>query len=70
MVLAKINIIPKMKQTQPELVSKLELYQDKMYRCISIRIHRPQNTNIIKPITTNRLTFNPDTNNNHNAARH
>ena len=27
--LAKINITPKMKQTQPELVSKLELYQDK-----------------------------------------
>lgn len=27
--LAKINITPKMKQTQPELASKLELYQDK-----------------------------------------
>lgn len=27
--LAKINIAPKMKQTQPELASKLELYQDK-----------------------------------------
>lgn len=27
--LAKINITPKMKQTQPELSSKLELYQDK-----------------------------------------
>ena len=29
MALAKINITPKMKQNQPELVSKLELYQDK-----------------------------------------
>ncbi|MDD6293047.1 MAG: phage antirepressor N-terminal domain-containing protein [Eubacteriales bacterium] len=27
--LAKINITPKMKQTQPKLASKLELYQDK-----------------------------------------
>lgn len=27
--LAKINITPKMKQTQPELATKLELYQDK-----------------------------------------
>ena len=27
--LAKINITPKIKQTQPELASKLELYQDK-----------------------------------------
>lgn len=27
--LAKINITPKMKQTQPDLASKLELYQDK-----------------------------------------
>lgn len=27
--LAKINITPKMKQTQPELAAKLELYQDK-----------------------------------------
>ena len=27
--LTKINITPKMKQTQPELASKLELYQDK-----------------------------------------
>ena len=29
LALAKINITPKMKQIQPELVSKLELYQDK-----------------------------------------
>ncbi len=29
LALVKINITPKMKQTQPELVSKLELYQDK-----------------------------------------
>lgn len=29
LALAKINITPKMKQTQPELASKLELYQDK-----------------------------------------
>ena len=29
LALAKINITPKMKQNQPELVSKLELYQDK-----------------------------------------
>lgn len=29
LALAKINITPKMKQTQPKLVSKLELYQDK-----------------------------------------
>lgn len=29
LALAKINITPKMKQSQPELVSKLELYQDK-----------------------------------------
>ncbi len=29
LALAKINITPKIKQTQPELASKLELYQDK-----------------------------------------
>ena len=29
LALAKINITPKMKQTQPELAEKLELYQDK-----------------------------------------
>lgn len=29
LALAKINITPKMKQSQPELASKLELYQDK-----------------------------------------
>lgn len=29
LALAKINITPKMRQTQPELTSKLELYQDK-----------------------------------------
>lgn len=29
LALAKINITPKMKQNQPELASKLELYQDK-----------------------------------------
>lgn len=29
LALAKINITPKMKQNQTELVSKLELYQDK-----------------------------------------
>lgn len=29
LALAKINITPKMKQTQPELAAKLELYQDK-----------------------------------------
>ena len=36
LALAKINITPKMKQNQPELVSKLELYQDKCADVLSL----------------------------------
>lgn len=62
--LAKINITPKMKQTQPELASKLELYQDKCADVLaSVFIDRKTVSNInMQPITdaltsaTNTLT--------------
>lgn len=51
--LAKINITPKMKQTQPELASKLELYQDKCADVLaSVFIDRKTVSNInMQPIT-------------------
>lgn len=62
--LAKINITPKMKQTQPELASKLELYQDKCADVLaSVFIdHKPATEINMQPITdtltsiTNTLT--------------
>ena len=62
--LAKINITPKMKQTQPELASKLELYQDKCADVLaSVFIdHKNVSYMNIQPITealntiTNTLT--------------
>ena len=62
--LAKINITPKMKQTQPELASKLELYQDKCADVLaSVFIdHKTVSDMNIQPITealntiTNTLT--------------
>lgn len=62
--LAKINITPNMKQTQPELASKLELYQDKCADVLaSVFIDRKTVSDInIQPITealttiTNTLT--------------
>lgn len=62
--LAKINITPKMKQTQPELASKLELYQDKCADVLaSVFIDHKSVTEInMQPITdtltsiTNTLT--------------
>ena len=56
--LAKINITPKMKQTQPELASKLELYQDKcadVLASVFIDHKTPTDTNIqplVDAITT------------------
>jgi hypothetical protein len=62
--LAKINITPKMKQTQPKLASKLELYQDKCADVLaSVFIDHKTISDInIQPITealtsiTNTLT--------------
>lgn len=62
--LAKITITPKMKQTQPELASKLELYQDKCADVLaSVFIDHKSATEInMQPITdtltsiTNTLT--------------
>lgn len=62
--LAKINITPKMKQIQPELASKLELYQDKCADVLaSVFIDRKTVSDInMQPITetlntiTNTLT--------------
>ena len=51
LALAKINITPKMKQNQPELASKLELYQDKCADVLaSIFIDRK---------TTDQMTIQP-----------
>lgn len=51
LALAKINITPKMKQNQPELASKLELYQDKCADALaSIFIGRK---------TTDQITMQP-----------
>lgn len=52
LALAKINITPKMKQNQPELSSKLELYQDKCADVISFCIPMSEN-NRSDHITTN-----------------
>lgn len=64
LALVKINITPKMKQTQPELVSKLELYQDKCADVLaSVFIdHKMQSLNL-QPLTdtlssiTNTITI-------------
>ena len=62
--LAKINITPKMKQTQPELSSKLELYQDKCADVLALVFieHKTQtdiNTqSLIDAITTLTQTVN------------
>lgn len=52
LALAKINITPKMKQNQPELASKLELYQDKCADVLaSIFIdHKTTDQIIMQPI--------------------
>lgn len=52
LALAKINITPKMKQTQPELASKLELYQDKCADVLaSVFIdHKIQNQPNLQPL--------------------
>lgn len=55
--LAKINITPKMKQTQPELASKLELYQDKCADVLaSVFIDRKTVSNINMQSITDALT--------------
>jgi len=59
LALAKINITPKMKQKQPELASKLELYQDKCADVLaSIFIdHKTTDQIILQPIVDNLNTF-------------
>ena len=59
LALAKINITPKMKQTQPELASKLELYQDKCADVLaSVFIeHKTTEEIIIQPILDTLNTF-------------
>lgn len=59
LALAKINITPKMKQKQPELASKLELYQDKCADVLaSIFIdHKITDQFILQPIVDNLNTF-------------
>lgn len=59
LALAKINITPKMKQKQPELASKLELYQDKCADVLaSIFIdHKITDQIILQPIVDNLNTF-------------
>ena len=55
--LAKINITPKMKQTQPELASKLELYQDKCADVLaSVFIDNQTVSDINMQSITNALT--------------
>lgn len=55
--LAKINITPKMKQTQPELASKLELYQDKCADVLaSVFIDHKTVSNINMQSITDALT--------------
>ena len=60
--LAKINITPKMKQTQPELVSKLELYQDKCADVLaSVFIEKKSasdiNTELLAETVSNAITL-------------
>lgn len=59
LALAKINITPKMKQKQPELASKLELYQDKCADVLaSIFIdHKTTDQIALQPIVDNLNTF-------------
>ena len=55
--LAKINITPKMKQTQPELASRLELYQDKCADVLaSVFIDHKTASDINMQSITNALT--------------
>ena len=55
--LAKINITPKMKQTQPELASRLELYQDKFADVLaSVFIDHKTASDINMQSITNALT--------------
>lgn len=65
LALAKINITPKMKKTQPELVSKLELYQDKCADVLaSVFIdHKSPNQIILQPILDALTTFTETVNN-------
>lgn len=51
LALAKINITPKMKQNQPELASKLELYQDKCANVLA--------SVFIDNKTTDQITMQP-----------
>lgn len=59
LALAKINITPKMKQNQPELASKLELYQDKCADVLaSVFIdHKTADSTVIQPILDTLNTF-------------
>lgn len=59
LALAKINITPKMKQNQPELASKLELYQDKCADVLaSVFIdHKTTDQITIQPILDTLNTF-------------
>ena len=59
LALAKINITPKMKQNQPELTSKLELYQDKCADVLaSIFIdHKTTDQVAIQPVLDALNTF-------------
>lgn len=59
LALAKINITPKMKQNQPELASKLELYQDKCADVLaSIFIdHKTKEQIAIQPILDTLNSF-------------
>ena len=59
LALAKINITPKMKKTQPELATKLELYQDKCADVLaSVFIdHKTANQIILEPLLDNLTTF-------------
>ena len=59
LALAKINITPKMKQNQPELTSKLELYQDKCADVLaSVFIdHKTTDQIIVQPILDTLNSF-------------
>lgn len=59
LALAKINITPKMKQNQPELASKLELYQDKCADVLASVFlnHKATEQIIIQPILDTLNTF-------------
>ena len=65
LALAKINITPKMKKTQPELVSKLELYQDKCADVLaSVFIdHKSLSQITLQPILDTLTTFTETVNN-------